>query len=219
MADEEKGKKKGAKKGGSAKNAPKKQESEQKAPVVVEESPVKIRYREQAIAQLMERFNYSNKMQVPGLEKVVVNMGVGETTGNSKAIDGAVTDLQAITGQAPNIRKARVSISNFKLRAGTPVGAAVTLRRARMWEFMDRLLTFAVPRIRDFRGLPRRGFDGRGNYTIGLKEQLIFPEIEFDKVDQMRGMNITFVTSAQTDEEGYELLSAIGVPFTREESA
>ncbi len=174
-------------------------------------------YVERAVPQMIERFSYTNAMQAPRLEKIVVNMGVGDAVSNSKLIDNALADLQTITGQRPSVRRARLSISNFKLRQGNPVGVAVTLRRVQMWEFLDRLITFAVPRIRDFRGIPRRGFDGRGNFSIGVKEQLIFPEIEYDKVDQIRGMNITFVTSAKSDEEAFELLSALGMPFTRDE--
>ena len=174
-------------------------------------------YQQQIIPRMMERFNYSNPMQVPRVLKVVVNMGVGDAISNPKLIEGAMTDLEQIAGQKPSIRRARLSVSNFKLRAGTPVGCAVTMRRARMWEFLDRLLTFAVPRIRDFRGLQRRGFDGRGNFTFGLKEQLIFPEIDYDTVDQVRGMDISIVTTAETDEEAFELLSGLGMPFTRPE--
>ena len=173
-------------------------------------------YREQIVPRMMERFGYANQMQVPRLVKVVVNMGVGEAVANAKAIDGAVADLETITGQKPSVRRSRLSISNFKLREGMPVGCAVTLRRERMWEFVDRLLSFSIPRIRDFRGLPKRGFDGRGNFTFGLKEQLIFPEIEFDSVGQIRGMNVSFVTTARTDEEAFELLSGMGMPFVRQ---
>jgi len=173
-------------------------------------------YRETVVPQLMERFAYKNVMQVPRLEKIVVNMGVGEAIQNPKSIDGAIADLQAIAGQKPNVRRARKSVSNFKLRAGMPIGCAVTLRSRRMWEFLDRLMTFAIPRIRDFRGIPRKGFDGRGNYTLGLKEQLIFPEIDYDAVDAIRGMNVSFVTTASTDEEGFELLSRLGMPFVRQ---
>jgi len=155
-------------------------------------------------------------MQVPRVLKVVVNMGVGEAIQNPKAVDSAVADLQQIAGQKPSVRRARKSVSNFKLRAGVPIGCAVTLRGVRMWEFLDRLLTFAVPRIRDFRGIPRRGFDGRGNFTFGVKEQLIFPEIDYDTVDQIRGMDISIVTTARTDEEAFELLSGLGMPFARQ---
>jgi len=177
---------------------------------------LKVEYQKRVVPRLMERFGYTNLMQVPRLQKIVINMGVGETIQNPKAIDGAMNDMQLIAGQKPNIRRARKSVSNFKLRAGIPIGCAVTLRRARMWEFLDRLMTFAIPRIRDFRGIPRRGFDGRGNFTFGLKEQLIFPEIDYDTVDQIRGMDVSIVTTARTDEEGFELLSELGMPFVRQ---
>ena len=173
-------------------------------------------YRDTVAPQLMVRFAYKNPMQVPRLQKIVVNMGVGEAIQNPKAIDGAVADLTVISGQKPNIRRARKSVSNFKLRAGMPIGCAVTLRHRRMWEFLDRLVTFSIPRIRDFRGVPRKGFDGRGNYTLGLKEQLIFPEVDYDSVDAIRGMNVSFVTTARTDEEGLELLGGLGMPFVRQ---
>ncbi len=189
---------------------------EQKAPERAPDPRIRTRYYEEVVPQLVERFRYKNPMEVPRLSKVVINMGVGEAVTNSKLIDNAASDLQVISGQRPSIRRSRLSVSNFKLRQGNPVGAAVTLRRLRMWEFLERLLTFAIPRIRDFRGLPRRGFDGRGNFTFGLKEQLIFPEIEYDKIDQIRGMNITFVTTAETDEEALELLSNLGMPFERQ---
>lgn len=172
-------------------------------------------YRETVVPQLVERFAYKNTMQVPRLAKIIVNMGVGEAIQNPKAVDGALADLQTITGQKPSIRRARRSVSNFKLRKGMAIGCAVTLRHRRMWEFLDRLTSFAIPRIRDFRGVPRKGFDGRGNYTLGLKEQLVFPEIDYDAVDAIRGMNISFVTTARTDEEGFELLSRLGMPFVR----
>ncbi|HNZ39900.1 MAG TPA: 50S ribosomal protein L5 [Candidatus Latescibacteria bacterium] len=174
------------------------------------------RYKAEIVPQLTKRFSYKNPMQVPRVLKVVVNMGVGEAIQNPKAVDSAVADLQQIAGQKPSVRRARKSVSNFKLRAGVPIGCAVTLRGVRMWEFLDRLLTFAVPRIRDFRGIPRRGFDGRGNFTFGVKEQLIFPEIDYDTVDQIRGMDISIVTTARTDEEAFELLSGLGMPFARQ---
>jgi len=201
-----------AKKKGKAKAAPKK-----KAAAPAETPRLQSIYQDQVMPRLMERFAYKNPMQVPRIEKVVLNMGVGEAVQNQKAIDGAVADMELIAGQKPNIRKARLSVSNFKLRAGMPVGCAVTLRKVRMWEFLDRLLSFAMPRIRDFRGIARKGFDGRGNFTFGLKEQLIFPEIDYDTVDQIRGMDISIVTSAETDEECFELLSALGMPFIRAE--
>jgi len=152
-------------------------------------------------------------MEIPKLEKIVLNMGVGEAIGNPKALDAAMADLVAIGGQQPAIRGAKRSISNFKLRAGMPVGCMVTLRRDRMYEFLDRLLTVALPRIRDFRGISPNAFDGRGNYSLGIREQIIFPEIDYDQIDRIRGLNVTIVTSAKTDEEAFELLSGFGMPF------
>lgn len=166
--------------------------------------------------ELQKQFNYKNVMMIPKIEKIVVNMGVGEAATDSKAIDGAVADLRAITGQQPLITKARKSIATFKLRAGMPIGAKVTLRGDRMWEFLDRLLATALPRVRDFRGISPKSFDGRGNYTLGITEQLIFPEIDFDKIDHTRGMDITIVTTAATDEEGKALLDAFHFPFKAE---
>jgi large subunit ribosomal protein L5 len=174
---------------------------------------LKQRYREEVVASLRESFGYGNVMQVPGLTKIVVNMGVGEAARDSKLIDGAVRDLAAITGQKPSVTKARKSIAQFKLREGMPIGAHVTLRGDRMWEFLDRLLTLALPRIRDFRGLSPAQFDGRGNYTFGLNEQAMFHEIDQDKTDRVRGMDITVVTTASTDDEGRALLTALGFPF------
>jgi len=171
-------------------------------------------YQKEVVPALRERFGYRNIMQVPRLEKIVVNMGVGEAVQDAKVMDGAVADLAAIAGQKPAVRRAKKAISNFKLRQGVPIGCMVTLRRERMFEFLDRLVNFALPQVRDFRGVPARSFDGRGNYNLGIKEQIIFPEIEYDKVDQMRGMNITFVTSAKTDEEAKELLRLLGMPFS-----
>lgn len=170
-------------------------------------------YREEIVPALNKEFNFANAMQVPGLVKVVVNMGVGEAARDSKVIEGAVRDLTVITGQKPVVTKARKSIAQFKLRAGMPIGAHVTLRGDRMWEFTDRLLTLALPRIRDFRGLSAHQFDGQGNYTFGLTEQVMFHEINQDKIDRVRGMDITFVTTAKTDEEGRALLKALGFPF------
>jgi large subunit ribosomal protein L5 len=161
----------------------------------------------------MREFNFSNRMQIPTLSKIVVNMGVGEAAKDSKLIEGAIRDLAAITGQRPLVTKARKSIANFKLREGQPIGAHVTLRGDRMWEFMDRLLTVSLPRIRDFRGLSPKQFDGKGNYTFGLTEQVVFLEIEQDKLDRVRGMDITIVTSAKNDNEGRALLKALGFPF------
>ena len=166
--------------------------------------------------ELQKQFNYKNVMMIPKIEKIVVNMGVGEAAKDSKIIDGAVTDLTAITGQKPMITKARKSIATFKLRAGMPIGAKVTLRGDRMWEFLDRLIAIAIPRIRDFRGISAKSFDGRGNFSMGVTEQLIFPEIDFDKIDHTRGMDITIVTTAATDEEGKALLDAFHFPFKAE---
>jgi large subunit ribosomal protein L5 len=171
------------------------------------------RYREEIVPALLEQFHYGNIMQVPGVTKIVVNMGVGEAARDSKLIEGAVRDLTAITGQKPQVTKARKSIAQFKLREGMPIGAHVTLRGDRMWEFLDRLLSIALPRIRDFRGLSGRQFDGRGNYTFGLTEQVMFHEIDQDKVDRSRGMDITVVTTATNDDEGRALLKQLGFPF------
>lgn len=175
-------------------------------------SALKTRYREEIVPSLMEEFSYSNVMQVPGIQKVVVNIGVGEAIDNPKSLDGAVEDLRKITGQQPIVTKARKSIATFKLREGRAIGAKVTLRGEKMWAILDRLINIALPRIRDFRGIPPK-LDGRGNYTVGLREQLVFPEIDFDKVDKVRGMEITIVTTAQTDEEGRRLLKLLGMPF------
>lgn len=170
-------------------------------------------YKSQIAPTLQSEFNFSNRMQIPTLSKIVVNMGVGEAAKDSKLIEGAIRDLAAITGQRPLVTKARKSIANFKLREGQPIGAHVTLRGDRMWEFMDRLLTVSLPRIRDFRGLSPKQFDGKGNYTFGLTEQVVFLEIEQDKLDRVRGMDITIVTSAKNDNEGRALLKALGFPF------
>ena len=189
------------------------------AETAVKELPrLKQKYREEIKDQLNAEFNYDNVMQIPGLVKIVVNMGVGEAARDSKVIDGAVKDLTAITGQKPQVTKARKSIAQFKLREGMPIGCHVTLRGDRMWEFADRLLTLALPRIRDFRGLSARQFDGQGNYTFGLNEQVMFHEIDQDKIDRVRGMDITFVTSATTDDEGRALLKALGFPFKAPEN-
>ena len=174
---------------------------------------LKTRYREELLPALQEELGFTNPMRVPRLEKIVVNMGVGEAARDAKALDGALEDLTTITGQRPAVTRARKSIANFKLREGMAIGAKVTLRGDRMWEFLDRLLATALPRIRDFRGLNARSFDGSGNYTMGLTEQLVFPEIDYDKVDATRGMDITVVTTAQTDDEGRALLRALGFPF------
>src|ERR1700742_3314316 len=174
---------------------------------------LKTRYRAEIAPSLQEQFSYGNPMQIPGLVKIVVNMGVGAAARDSKLIDGAVRDLTLITGQKPLVQKARVSIAQFKLREGMPIGAKVTLRGDRMWEFLDRLLSLALPRIRDFRGLSDRQFDGNGNYTFGLTEQSMFHEIDPDSIDRPRGMDITVVTSAANDDEGRALLRALGFPF------
>ena len=174
---------------------------------------LKGRYRSEIAPALKTKFGYKNVMQIPTLSKVVVNMGVGEAARDSKIIEGAIRDLAVITGQRPQVTRSRKSIAQFKLRENMPIGAHVTLRNDRMWEFTDRLLSIALPRIRDFRGLSPKQFDGNGNYTFGLTEQVVFPEIEQDKIDRTRGMDITLVTTAKTDEEGRELLRALGFPF------
>jgi large subunit ribosomal protein L5 len=172
-------------------------------------------YKEEYVSHLMKRFGYKNPMQVPRIEKITLNIGVGDATQDAKFLDGAVNDLTIITGQKAVVTKAKKSISNFKLRAGSPIGCKVTLRRAIMFEFLDRLLNIVIPRIRDFRGVSDNGFDGKGNYTLGIKEQIIFPEINYDKVVKLRGLNITIVTTANTDEEAYELLKEFGMPFKK----
>jgi len=175
-------------------------------------------YKSDVVPAMMTEFNYKNVMQVPKLEKIVVNIGLGEAVQNAKAIDAAVGDLTAITGQKPVVTRAKKSIAAFKLRAGMPIGAMVTLRGLRMYEFLDRLTAITMPRIRDFRGVSPNSFDGRGNYTLGLREQIVFPEIDYDKVDKTRGLEMSFVTTAKNDEEGRRLLALLGVPFARTES-
>ena len=175
------------------------------------------RYRAEVVPALMQEFGYKNVMQVPKLEKIVVNIGLGEAINNARAIDAAVGDLSAITGQKPVVTRAKKSIAAFKLRAGMPIGAMVTLRGPRMYEFMDRLTSVALPRIRDFRGVSPNSFDGRGNYTLGLREQLAFPEIDYDRIDKTRGLEMSFVTTARNDEEGRRLLELLGMPFARTE--
>lgn len=170
-------------------------------------------YQEKAIPALMKRFNYKNRMEVPKLEKIVINMGLGEAIQNIKILDSAAQELSQITGQKPVITKAKKSIAQFKLRTGMPIGAMVTLRKERMYEFFNRLVNVALPRVRDFKGLSGKSFDGRGNYAMGIREQLIFPEIHYDKIDKVKGMNIVIVTTAKTDEEGKELLRLLGMPF------
>ncbi|MBR2901686.1 MAG: 50S ribosomal protein L5 [Clostridia bacterium] len=173
-------------------------------------------YKTEAVPALREKFGYKNVMQIPKLDKVVISMGVGEAKDNSKALDAACADLGVITGQKPMITRAKKSIANFHLRAGSPIGCKVTLRGERMYEFIDKLFNAALPRVRDFRGVPTNAFDGRGNYSLGLKEQLVFPEIEYDKIDKVRGMNIAFVTTANTDEEAKALLTLLGMPYAQD---
>lgn len=175
---------------------------------------LKEKYNQEVTKALMEKFSYKNVMQLPKVEKIVLNMGLGEAIANSKALENAVEDMTIIAGQKPVVTRAKKSIAGFKLREGMPIGVKVTLRGDRMYEFLDRLISIALPRVRDFRGINPKSFDGRGNYTMGVKEQLIFPEIEYDKVDKIRGMDITVVTSALTDEEALELLKQLGMPFS-----
>lgn len=196
---------------------------ESKKPAVSEEKEIKIKarlaehYKNIVVPELMKKFQYKSVMQVPKLHKIVVNMGVGDAVADQKILEEAVKDLETITGQKASIRKSRKAISNFKLREGVNIGAMVTLRKERMYEFLDRLINIALPRVRDFRGLSDKSFDGHGNYSLGIKEQIIFPEINFDKVTRVFGMDITFVTTAPTDNEAYELLSAFGFPFRKKE--
>jgi len=178
-------------------------------------STMKTLYTNEVAPALLKKFNYKSTMQIPKLDKIVINIGLGEAKDNPKVIDAAVNDLAIITGQKPVVTKAKKSIANFKLRQGMSIGAKVTLRGEKMYEFIDRLFNVALPRVRDFRGINPNAFDGRGNYSLGIKEQLIFPEIEYDKIDKIRGMDIIFVTTAKTDEEGRELLTLMGAPFTR----
>ncbi|WP_394826548.1 50S ribosomal protein L5 [Pendulispora albinea] len=171
------------------------------------------KYQKEVIPALIKEFGYKNPMQVPRLQKIIVNMGLGAAVTNPKIVDAAVEEIRAITGQKPVVTRARKAIASFKLRAGIPIGAMVTLRSATMWEFLDRLITIALPRTRDFRGVSRKAFDGKGNYTLGLREQIIFPEINYDRIDVIKGLNISFVTTATTDEEGRALLKNLGMPF------
>lgn len=177
---------------------------------------LKERYQEEFTPTLMKSLNLDNVMEVPRLEKVVVNIGVGEALENARALEAAVADLTTVTGQKPIVTKSRKSIANFKLREGRSIGVKVTLRSDRMWAFLDRLINVALPRVRDFRGVSLNSFDGRGNYTLGLREQLVFPEIDYDTIDKVRGMEVTIVTSARTDEEGMQLLDLLGMPFRKE---
>lgn len=179
------------------------------------EPRLRIKHRDEVSPQLTREFNYENSMQVPTFTKIAVNIGLGEALDNANAIDSATRDLMAITGQRPYVRRARLAISNFKLREGNPIGVSLTLRGVRMWEFYDRLVTAALPRVRDFRGVSPNAFDGHGNYSLGLTEQLIFPEVSFDNVDRVRGLQVNIVTSARTDEEGKRLLELLGMPFSR----
>lgn len=178
---------------------------------------LKTKYRDEVVPELTKQFEYSNIMEVPRISKIILNKGVGEAAENQKVLEAAVDELRRITGQHPAIAKARKSVSNFKLRQGMPIGCYVTLRGVRMYEFLDRLITLALPRVRDFRGIPDRSFDGRGNYTLGVQEQIIFPEINMERVDRVSGMDVTMVTTAATDEEAYALLKALGMPFLRRE--
>ena len=178
---------------------------------------LKTRYQEEVVPALRKQFAYTNIMEVPRLVKICVNKGVGEATLNQKLLDNAIEELRLITGQHPATRRAKKSVSNFKLREGMAIGASVTMRSDRMWEFLDRFITLALPRVRDFRGLSDRSFDGRGNYSVGIKEQIIFPEVDIDKIDQINGLDVTIVTTAKTDEEAYALLKGLGMPFVRRE--
>ena len=177
-------------------------------------SRMKDKYNDEVVKGLMEKFGYKNVMEIPKIEKVVINMGVGEAVSNPKILDVAVNDMMTIAGQKPIVTRAKKSIAAFKIREGMPIGAKVTLRGERMYQFLDKLLNIALPRVRDFRGVSPKSFDGRGNYTMGIKEQLIFPEIEYDKIDKVRGMDIIIVTTAKTDEEARELLKLMGMPFS-----
>ena len=177
---------------------------------------IKEKYEKESVPALKKRFGYKNVMQVPKLEKIVVNVGMGDAVQNAKLMEAVSADLGAIAGQRPVVRRAAKAISNFKLKAGMPIGCMITLRKARMYEFFDRLVNVAIPRVRDFRGISPNSFDGRGNYNLGIGEQIIFPEIDYDKVEKIKGMNITIVTTAKTDEEGFELLKGLGMPFKRQ---
>jgi large subunit ribosomal protein L5 len=204
------------KKGKAAKEAPEAQQEGAKKvkPAKPLEPPrLRVRYSKEIVPALMKHFNYTNVMAVPKLEKIVINMGLGEAIANAKILDVAVNELGTIAGQRPVVTRAKKSIANFKLRQNMPIGAAVTLRGDRMFEFLDRLTSVVLPRVRDFRGVSSKAFDGRGNYTLGLRDQLIFPEISYEKVDKIRGMNVTIVTTARTDDEGRELLKQFGMPF------
>ncbi|HEY7729145.1 MAG TPA: 50S ribosomal protein L5 [Candidatus Eisenbacteria bacterium] len=206
-SEAKKGKGKGKEAPGAGAGAPGEAEAPARVPRLKEH------YEKSVLPELVKRFGYDNRMEAPRLTKIVVNMGVGDALQNVKLLDAAMADLATVTGQKPAVRRSKKAISNFKLREGQPIGCMVTLRGARMYEFFDRLINVALPRIRDFRGVPMRSFDGRGNYTLGVSEQIIFPEINYDRVEKVRGMDITFVTSARTDEEGQELLRLMNMPF------
>ena len=194
-----------------------KKEQAPKAPGTKSEQPprMQLAYRDQILQQLTKEFDYANVMQVPRIDKVVVNIGIGEAKDNDKALDAAVNDVTTITGQKPQLIKAKKSVANFKLRAGQTVGIKTTLRGRRMWYFLDKLLNIALPRIRDFRGVNPDGFDGRGNYSLGLREQVVFPEIDYDKIDKLRGLEVTIITTARTDDEARSLLTRLGMPFRK----
>lgn len=177
------------------------------------EPRLKKKYKEEVVPQLMKDFGFKNVMQVPKLDRIVVNMGLGEAVQNAKLIESATEELMAITGRKPVVTRAKKSIASFKLREGMPIGVMVTLRREQMYDFLDRLVSFALPRTRDFKGISPKAFDGRGNYTLGIREQIIFPEINYDKIERIKGMNVTFVTTAETDEQGRALLKSLGMPF------
>jgi large subunit ribosomal protein L5 len=182
---------------------------------MAEQTRMHKKYEEQVVPHLMKQFGFTNKMEVPRLTKITLNMGLGAATQQPKLIESAVTELSAIVGQKPIVTRAKKSIATFKVRENQPIGVAVTLRRERMWEFCDRLISLALPRVRDFRGVSAKAFDGRGNYTLGIKEQIIFPEIDYDKIDKIKGMSITFATTANTDEHGRAMLAALGMPFRK----
>lgn len=214
---EEKQKKGKPAKGGGSEAVPKEAAAKSAKPKGPQEPPrLKVRYSKEIVPALMKHFNYNNVMAVPKLEKIVINMGLGEAIANAKILDVAVDELGRISGQRPVITRAKKSIANFKLRQNMPIGAAVTLRGERMFEFLDRLTSIVLPRVRDFRGVSTKSFDGRGNYTLGLRDQLIFPEISYEKVDKIRGMNVTIVTTARTDDEARELLRQFGMPFRQQ---
>ncbi len=211
---EKKGEGKGEKKGEGKKDKGGKKEAAP-TPVYKRTAPPRLKtmYKDVVVQRMMEEFKYTNVMQVPRLRKISVNMGLGEAVSNPKILDSAVEELRSITGQSPVVTKSKKAIANFKLRAGLKIGAMVTLRRERMWEFLDRLLNLALPRVRDFKGVSPKAFDGRGNYSLGIREQIIFPEINYDKIDKIKGLNVSIVTTARTDDEGRALLKHLGMPF------